>query len=335
MKLRMDLAEKSYDIVIERGVLSKIGELLDLDRKVLIVTDTGVPETYAKQLQKACKDGYVVTVPMGEQTKNLDVFSMLLERLVQRGFTRSDAVVAVGGGVVGDLAGFVAASYMRGIDFYNVPTTLLSQIDSSIGGKVAVDFRGYKNLVGAFYQPKKVVIDPETLQTLPRRQFANGLAEAIKMAATSDEKLFCLIEECDALQSVEEIIFRSLCIKKAVVEQDEKETGLRKVLNFGHTIAHAIEANERLCNLYHGECVGLGMLAMSSGTAKARILAVLKKEGLPIDYTADKNALCEAIKHDKKMSGENITVVTVEKIGSFNFEKIPYAELCERIREAM
>jgi 3-dehydroquinate synthase len=310
-------------------------EYFNLNRKVLILTDSGVPTEYSELIKSKCKDAFIYTIEQGEENKNLDNFGKILSFMAANRFTRTDCVVAVGGGVVGDLAGFVAASYMRGIDFYNLPTTLLSQIDSSIGGKVAVDFRGYKNLVGAFYQPKKVVIDPETLQTLPRRQFANGLAEAIKMAATSDEKLFCLIEECDALQSVEEIIFRSLCIKKAVVEQDEKETGLRKVLNFGHTIAHAIEANERLCNLYHGECVGLGMLAMSSGSAKARILAVLKKEGLPIDYTADKNALCEAIKHDKKMSGENITVVTVEKIGSFKFEKIPYAELCDRIREAM
>jgi 3-dehydroquinate synthase len=254
-----------YDIILERGALQKVNELLDLDRKVLIVTDDGVPEAYAKVVASQCKEAEIVTIPQGEQSKNIENWSMLLKALVENNFTRSDCVVAVGGGVVGDLAGFAASSFMRGIDFYNIPTTLLSQVDSSIGGKTAVDFMGYKNLVGAFYPPKKVVIDPYTLRTLPQRQLTNGLCESIKMGLTSDKELYEIIAKNDLDDdTLDEIIYRSLLIKKAVVEADEREGGLRKVLNFGHTIAHAIESINGLEKYYHGECVGIGMLPMCS-----------------------------------------------------------------------
>ena len=182
--LHMELGANSYDITVERGALQRAGELLKLGRKVLIVTDDGVPFRYSDKIASFCKEPYVVTLPQGERNKCMSTYMLLLEKMVENNFTRNDCVVAVGGGVMGDLAGFVAASYMRGVDFYNVPTTLLSQIDSSIGGKVAVDFAGYKNLVGAFYQPKAVLIDPDVLSTLPSRQLACGMAEAVKMFAT-------------------------------------------------------------------------------------------------------------------------------------------------------
>ena len=165
-----------YNIYLERGALKKAGELLNLDRKVLIVTDSGVPSDYAKTVASICKEPFIVTIEQGEPSKCFNTFKMLLSKLVKGNFTRNDCVVAVGGGVVGDLAGFVAASFMRGIDFYNIPTTVLSQVDSSIGGKVAIDFEGYKNIVGAFYPPKAVIIDSDTLKTLPARQISNGLA---------------------------------------------------------------------------------------------------------------------------------------------------------------
>ena len=190
MKLTVELSEKSYDIIIERGALKKIGDLLPLGRRVLVVTDSGVPSEYAKTVADAAKDGYILTLPQGEENKNLGSFELILSALLEHSFTRTDCVVAVGGGVVGDMAGFAAACYMRGIDFYNIPTTLLSEVDSSIGGKTAVDYKGVKNIVGAFYQPKRVVIDPDTLKTLSARHISAGLAEAIKMAATSDAELF-------------------------------------------------------------------------------------------------------------------------------------------------
>lgn len=332
MMLRMNLGEDSYDIILERGVLSRAAEYLSLDRRVCIVTDSGVPAQYAETLASLCREPLIVTIPEGEASKNLDTFSEVLARLLDAGFTRGDCVAAVGGGVVGDLAGFVASAYMRGIDFYNIPTTLLSQIDSSIGGKVAVDFHGYKNIVGAFYQPRRVLIDPDVLDTLPPRQIANGLAEAIKVAATSDPTLFALLENESAMEKIDTVIERSLRVKKDVVEQDEREMGLRRVLNFGHTLGHAIETCEGLSGLYHGECVGLGMLGMSSPAARARIEAVLRRVGLPAEYHGDAERILAAMRHDKKMSGDRIHVVNVPEIGQFTFENIPFETLAARMK---
>ena len=194
MKIPMDLGENSYDILVERGILSRAGTELRLDRRVLVVTDTMVPPIYAETVARQCRAPVIYTIKAGEGSKSLDTFGKLLQTMLDHGFSRRDCVVAVGGGVVGDLSGFAASAYMRGIDFYNIPTTLLSQIDSSIGGKTAIDFGGVKNIVGAFYQPKKVLIDPELLRTLPPRQLSNGLAEAVKMAMTSDAGLFRLFE---------------------------------------------------------------------------------------------------------------------------------------------
>lgn len=206
----------NYDIILESGALKSAGKLLNLERKALIVTDTGVPPEYAETVAAQCAEPAVVTVPKGEQSKSFDELRHLLSAMLDASFTRGDCVVAVGGGVVGDLSGFAAACYMRGVDFYNIPTTLLSQVDSSIGGKTAIDLDGVKNIVGAFYQPKRVIIDPNVLQTLERRQLMAGLAEAIKMAATNDAELFSLIENSsDLTADLPEIIHRSLLIKKA------------------------------------------------------------------------------------------------------------------------
>ncbi|MBE6656585.1 MAG: 3-dehydroquinate synthase, partial [Ruminococcaceae bacterium] len=185
----------SYPITIARGALSCVGELLNLSRRVLVVTDEGVPSEYAEAVAKAALSPTLITLPTGEGTKSLRSFEKLLSLMLKKGFTRRDCVVAVGGGVVGDLAGFAASAYMRGIDFYNIPTTLLSQVDSSIGGKVAVNLDGIKNCVGAFYPPTAVVIDPDVLKTLPHRQVASGLTEALKMSMTHDEALFELFEK--------------------------------------------------------------------------------------------------------------------------------------------
>ena len=277
MNIHMNLKENSYDIVVERGILEKAGEHLNPDRRVLIVTDSGVPEIYAQTLAKQCKSPVICTVESGEASKSIETFSFLLQTMLENGFSRKDCVAAVGGGVVGDVSGFAASAYMRGIDFYNIPTTLLSQIDSSIGGKTAINFSGIKNIVGAFYQPKKVLIDPDLLKTLPDRQISNGLAEAIKMSLTSDKELFEIFENKDIKENIDEIIIRSLNIKKSVVEQDEKESGLRKILNFGHTIGHGIESSGNMKELYHGECVALGLIPMCGESVKPRVINVLKK----------------------------------------------------------
>ena len=218
---------------------------------------------------------------------------------------------------------------MRGVDFYNIPTTVLSQVDSSIGGKVAIDFEGFKNIVGAFYPPKAVIIDSNTLETLPERQISNGLSEALKMSMTSDKELFEIFENADIMQNIDAIIEKSLMIKKYVVEQDEKELGLRKVLNFGHTLAHAIESENEMQNYYHGECVALGMIPMCSDAIKPRLINVLNKLNLPTEISFDKRRIAEAMSHDKKISGDDITVVFVEKIGEFIMKTMPLSEFCE------
>ena len=222
---------------------------------------------------------------------------------------------------------------MRGIDFYNIPTTVLSQVDSSVGGKTAVNFGGVKNIIGAFYQPKAVLIDPETLKTLSKRHFSNGLAEAVKMSLCFDKELFELFENSDAQKNIETIIEHSVKSKCRVIEQDEKESGLRKVLNFGHTMGHAIESAEELGGLYHGECVALGMIPMCSPEIRKILKAVLKKLDLPTEYHGDIEKLVSAASHDKKFSGEKVTVITLPEIENFKMEEWSTAELFERMEE--
>ena len=327
MTIHMDLKENSYDILVERGILAKANQYLNLNRRVLVVTDTGVPAGYAQTLADQCREAVICTVEQGEDSKSLSVFGHLLQTMLDHDFSRKDCVVAVGGGVVGDLSGFAASAYMRGIDFYNIPTTLLSQIDSSIGGKTAINFGGVKNIVGAFYQPKKVLIDPDLLKTLPPRQISNGLAEAVKMALTSDAELFDIFENKDVEASLDEIIIRSLQIKKSVVEQDEKESGLRKILNFGHTVGHGIESSGQ--GLFHGECVALGMIPMCGDAIRERVIAVLGKCHLynPVEFDWDR--ITKAAFHDKKADGDTVTVILVPQIGTFEMKTMKCMEVMD------
>ena len=329
MKIHMNLQEQSYDILVQRGILESAGEHLNLNRRVLVVTDSGVPAVYAKTLAQQCREPVILTVEAGEGSKSMETFGRLLETMLDHGFSRKDCVVAVGGGVVGDLSGFAASAYMRGIDFYNIPTTLLSQIDSSIGGKTAINFGGVKNIVGAFYQPKKVLIDPDLLKTLPKRQISNGLAEAVKMAMTSDRVLFELFENEDIQSHIDDIIIRSLNIKKSVVEQDEKEAGLRKILNFGHTIGHGIESSGNMTELYHGECVALGLIPMCAEAIRPRVIEVLKKCGLYNLVPFDWEKIEAAAFHDKKADGDSVTVTLVPEIGSFELKKMKCTEVID------
>ncbi len=331
MNITVSLGAQSYDIVLERDAIKNASKYIDLNRKVCIVTDTGVPAEYSTCIANQCKESVKVCIPQGEANKNINTFTEILKNMLDASLTRVDCVVAVGGGVVGDISGFCASCYMRGIDFYNIPTTLLSQVDSSIGGKTAIDFCGVKNAVGSFYQPKKVIIDPNTLKTLDPRQLRAGLAEAIKMAATFDCKLFELIENSkDIYSDIDEIIHRSLCIKRDVVEKDPTEKGLRKVLNFGHTVGHAVESEA--CGAWlHGECVAMGMLPMCSQEVKARLEKVLKNNQLPTKILASKEKLLPFILHDKKMQSDKVDAVYVEKLGSFEIKKVTAEEILENL----
>lgn len=317
-----------YNIYLERGAIKRANEYFNLDRNVLVVTDSGVPREYAETVAAIAKESIIIVFPEGEASKNFDTYKSILEALVQGDFTRTDCVVAVGGGVTGDMAGFAAATFMRGIDFYNIPTTVLSQVDSSVGGKTAIDFDGYKNIVGAFHQPKGVIIDPDTLKTLPDRQISNGLAEAVKMALTHDAELFEMLEKDDC--DIDTVIERSIKIKRAVVEADEKESGLRKVLNFGHTVGHAIESNTP--SLYHGECVALGMLPMCSENVRARLIPVLERLNLPTTVECDTQKIIDTMSHDKKMAGDMISVIRVEIVGTFDITKVKFSDFSDEIK---
>lgn len=327
MVLSLNLKDYNYDIIIEKDCLKKAATYLNLNRKVLVITDSGVPSEYAQTVKDAALDGYVYTFNQGEENKCFDTYKEILTFLIDKSFTRTDCIVAVGGGVVGDLSGFVAATFMRGIDFYNIPTTLLSQVDSSIGGKTAIDFNNVKNIIGAFYQPKKVLIDSNTLLTLDNRLLNEGLAEAIKMAATFNKDLFKTIKEANnLLDIIDEVIIESLKIKKAVVEEDPFEKGVRKVLNFGHTIGHGIEASLN-GDLYHGECVALGMMFFTSKEVKKELKETLMKYNLPVSYDFNKEIVFDYIKHDKKAIGDLINVVYCLKLGTYEIKKIAVKDI--------
>ncbi len=331
MKTRVNLGEDSYDIIIERGSINKFSDLTDVKGKVLIVTDSGVPKEYSECLASQFKESYIYTIPEGEKSKNLTEFSKIQSFLLSKGFTRKDSLVACGGGVVGDLAGFASACFMRGIDFYNFPTTVLSQVDSSIGGKTAVNLDGIKNIVGAFYQPKAVIIDPDVLKSLPDRQISNGLAEAVKMSLTSDGELFELFETQNILENIDEILFKAIEIKRKVVERDVKEAGLRMILNFGHTIGHGIESEEGLHGLYHGECVALGMIPMCSENVRKRLIPVLQKLNLPTEIKINTEKVISAVAHDKKMRDSTVNAVLVNEIGSFEIKKMTVGEIEKKL----
>ena len=334
MKLTMQLGNRSYDIIMKRGCLANLYQFINLsNRKVFILTDSGVPAQYAQSVLAQCPDGMVYTVPQGEGSKSLKVFGQVQQAMLDFNMTRKDLLVSVGGGVIGDLGGFCAATYMRGIDFVNCPTTTLSQVDSSIGGKTAIDLGETKNIVGAFWQPKVVLVDFDTLETLPRRHYVNGLAEAVKMGIIADPELFALFEQGKPEDNIEQIIYRSLRVKKNVVEQDEREQGQRACLNFGHTIGHGIEAvkgirGRRTNGLFHGECVALGTLPMIEDKALAkRARAVYRSLGLPVRTGVDKKKVLAYMQHDKKSRGDTITVIKVPGLGCWRADRIPISEL--------
>ena len=332
MVIEVNIPGNEYPIHIGKGLLEQADKMFSLNRKVLLVSDDGVPTKYVKTLAKVCPNSTILILKQGDANKNLAQYEKVLSVLSDNAFTRKDALIAVGGGMVGDLAGFAAATYMRGIDFYNVPTTLLSQVDSSIGGKVAVNLNGIKNIVGAFYQPKGVLIDPLTLDSLDDRLFNEGLVEAIKMAATNDPELFAFIENSkDARADVEHIIEGALRIKKSVVEIDPRENGPRMVLNFGHTVGHAIETLGK-GRYYHGEAVAMGMRYVISKEVEKRIMPLLSHLGLPVRDEFNAEELISIIRHDKKARDKGVNLCLLDELGKPRIELTSMQEMERRIR---
>ena len=318
MKLTMQLKSRSYDIILKAGCLANLHQFTNVaNRKVFVLTDSGVPAEYAQTVAAQCPDSTVYTIPRGEGSKCLKVYGQVLQAMLAFGMDRKDLLVSVGGGVVGDLGGFCAASYMRGIDFVNCPTTVLSQVDSSIGGKTAIDLGETKNIVGAFWQPKVVLVDFDTLKT----------------GIIGDPQLFALFECEHPEDNIEQIVYRSLKFKKKIVEQDEREGSVRACLNFGHTIGHGIEAvrgvrGRRTTGLYHGECVALGMMPMIEDTALLkRTRAIYRALGLPTRAGANKEKVLAYMQHDKKARGDHITVIKCPGLGCWRADSLPMTEL--------
>ncbi len=336
-RVKVELASKSYDIVIGPGLLKQTSQWLKgigFCDKLVIITNPVVDGLYGNSLKESLlKGGFRVAVLLvadGEEQKSLETAGRLYAELTGFYAERATPILALGGGVIGDLAGFVAATYLRGVPLVQMPTTLVAQVDSSIGGKVAVNHGQLKNEIGAFYQPRMVISDTGSLKTLPAREFANGLAEAIKSAVIGDRDLFTFIEanleRIKALDDavVEEVVFRSARIKAEVVAQDETDLGLRNILNYGHTIGHAIETVSEL-KVAHGKAIAVGMLAAARISNKlgileagelARLKSVLEAADLPTEMPAlDKGKIIQAIKHDKKIVAGRIRFVLPEEIG--------------------
>ena len=345
-KINVELGTNSYDIYIGPGILAQTGQWLHekgLPGKLVIITDPTVNGLYGQALsQRLVRDGYKVTtllVPEGEKHKSLETAGRLYQELTDSYAERTTPILALGGGVIGDLAGFVAATYMRGIPLIHIPTTLLAQVDSSIGGKVAVDHGQLKNKVGAFHQPRLVISDIETLKTLPDHELANGLAEVIKSAAIRNERFFSFLEgnlelvKALDLPTLEEVVFQSAKIKAEIVEKDERELGLRAILNYGHTIGHAIERDK---GVLHGEAIATGMVLAARLSHAMNLLRVSDVDliqelviaaGLPLYMDLNAEVIFQNIRKDKKKSGEIIQFVLLEGLGKAIVKEIPFGEL--------
>jgi 3-dehydroquinate synthase len=332
MEINVHAESKEYSIYLERGLLSRAKELIGREGHVFMVSDDGVPEVWRGMLTKQYPDSVMYIFKNGEASKNFNTLQDILKAMQNAHISRKDTVIALGGGVVGDMAGFAAAIYMRGIHYINIPTTTLSQIDSSIGGKTAIDFNGIKNSVGSFLQPDMVLVDPDTLTTLPGRHFHNGLAEAVKEGLIRSEALFEIFERDDPEAHIDEIIERCLRIKKEIVEKDEKEQGERKLLNFGHTFGHAYESYYGMNGYYHGECVGMGMITvLDNEDIKERLKTILIRLDLPVSCNPDKKKIMNLIQSDKKADHDHITVVQVDRIGHGYLEEWDMKKIGEKL----
>ena len=343
MELTVQTA-KPYSILLERGLLAQTGKhclpLFSTGTRAMVISDSNVfplyGETVMDSLRQAGYEACSCVFPAGEQSKLLSTVETFFRALGENGFTRSDFIVALGGGVTGDMAGFAAATFLRGIDFVQIPTTLLAQVDSSVGGKTGVDLPFGKNLVGAFHQPRLVLIDPDTLSTLPPHFFADGMGEVIKYGCIRRPALFKYLMEEDAREHLEEVIYECVDCKRQVVEADALDKGERMILNFGHTLGHALEKLHGFSGLSHGEAVGIGMVLISKAAERAgltapgtseKIVTMLERYNLPTATDRNMDELAKATALDKKSAGKNLRLILLHEIGDAYIYTLPREEL--------
>lgn len=343
-------ASKTYDVEISPNILSKTGEILKDKfgiKTIAVITDSVVDEIYSPLLVTSLEDAghkvYKYVFKVGEISKSAETYVDILNFLAKKKLTRSDIVLALGGGIPGDIAGFVAATYLRGVKFVQVPTTLLACVDSSVGGKTAINLSEGKNLAGAFYQPDLVLCDYTTLNTLPDNIFADGVAEVIKYGVIADTELFDLIEKNHLKENIESVITRCISIKRDIVNADEHDNGIRQLLNFGHTFGHAIEKASNF-EISHGSAVAMGMiiasraafkLNLSENNCTERIVNTLKKYNLPYECPYSSETLINSALSDKKRQGEKINIVVPKTIGNCFLQTINVSELKKYIEAGL
>ena len=326
MEIKITLKENSYSIFTGRNILKDIASFYNFSsHKVLIVTDSNIPSEYYSLIKEKINVVDTLILSPGEDSKSFNSYLKIQEKLLEHNFSRKDIVIALGGGVIGDLVGFASSTYKRGLKFINIPSSTLSMIDSSIGGKTAINFNGIKNVIGTFYQPSLVLIDFDLLKSLPQRHFNNGLIEALKAGYIYDPSILDLFSE-DINSNLEEIIIKSIIVKKHFVEEDEKEQNIRKILNYGHTFGHGFESlggfND---SLYHGEAVGLGMLVVSID--KEKLISYLNKLDIKYDFEISSQELIKIILNDKKVDGKYIDLILVDNIGESYIKKTSLEDL--------
>lgn len=328
-KVHVALENNSYDVLIEKGLLSKISDYLDPDKEYLIITDTNIPREYVMAVKSQLNVILVYALPPGESLKCAAKTNEVIEDMIAHSIPRSITLIALGGGVIGDFTGFIASIYMRGVDFIQIPTSLLSQVDSSVGGKVGINSQTMKNAIGSFYQPKAVFIDPNTLQTLTKRHFNNGMAELIKHGLIAGKSLYEDLGKYDINENIEDFIYRSIIIKRDIVTQDVKDKGIRQLLNFGHTIGHAIEQDSGY-SLLHGESIAIGMLLMIKDPAIfSRVRDLFNKYNLPVTSTYNIEKLFNYIKTDKKVTGDSLNIILLKEEGNAFIKTIKIEQIKE------
>jgi 3-dehydroquinate synthase len=322
-----------YTVTIERGLIHSVASFVPVSEKVVILTDNGVPVQWVGSVKDQFDDVVLISIEQGEAAKSLSQLETITTTMLEAGCTRKTVLIALGGGVIGDLGGLVAALYMRGIAYVQVPTTLLAQVDSSVGSKVAVNTERMKNAIGAFYSPVAVCIDPDVLHTLPQVEFSNGMAEVIKYGMILDEALFEAIEDGSAIKDIAKLVHRTVELKASVVEEDELDQGKRQILNFGHSIAHAIEKDAK-GRIPHGQAVAIGMAMMMKNTPHySRFISVLTRYGLPSTYDQP-GRLVEYIVTDKKSSSQGIHEIFVDPIGTATIKEISFEQLKDLLEDA-
>ncbi|QVK21634.1 3-dehydroquinate synthase [Mycoplasmatota bacterium] len=324
-------ASTTYDVIIKRSILDELDKHIDCTKETVIITDNLIPKEYVSKVSSYFNAPLVIELPSGENTKSFEHYINLMTKLVNKNVTRAVQIIALGGGVIGDLSGFVASTFMRGVDFIQIPTTLLAQIDSSVGGKVAINHLR-KNIIGSFYQPKKVIIDPDTLKTLEDRQFNNGVAEMIKYGLIYDKNLFRRILNEEIKSNIEEYIYRCIEIKRDIVVEDERDYGRRHILNFGHTVGHAVEVLSDYGYL-HGEAISIGMVSViNDERIKKEVIKVLRKYSLPTHSNFNIEDIIDKVKNDKKAINDKIKIVLLDDIGKGRIKEISISELKQYIR---